>query len=139
MTSSESCLRFSCSKAVCVCVRVCVCVCVCVCACVCVCVHELACWCAEVRECSCFQMFGPMYSCTCTHMAAADFDMRRCKLLCACSLHFLTSAREGYSARPHTIATDLAYIKHVRRQAGSDDCRALRYEQPPLGVTYATA
>ena len=49
-----------------------------------------------------------------------------------CSHHFLVSAREGYSAEPHTISSLLLFLKHVREWGKS--CADLTTEEPPAIV-----
>ena len=42
------------------------------------------------------------------------------------------SAREGYSAEPHSLSTLLVYIKHVRQYSTS--CEDLTYEEPAAAL-----
>ncbi len=44
--------------------------------------------------------------------------------------HFLISARAGFEADALVISPSMAFIKHVRRHAGSDDCEHLTSLMP---------
>ena len=46
--------------------------------------------------------------------------------------HFLRSARPGFSEVAVTLPAAQAYLKHVRRHAGADDCSSLVFDAPLL-------
>ena len=48
-------------------------------------------------------------------------------------LHWMRTARAGFTAKVHTLPTLVVYIKHIRKH--SDSCEGLVFEDPPAQVT----